>query len=146
MKKLFCLTCAILMLLGCLTACSFNTNIGGALTGNSESGAKVDAMMVALADGNMTDAKSLLHPERSETSEDALTQIADFLDGRSVVEKKVMSTNFTTSAGTNGKITQEQISYQVSLDDGVIVYLNTVYLTNDAGSGFVSFQLVIGLV
>ncbi len=146
MKKLFCITSVILMMLVCLTACNFNTNIGGVLTGKAENEAKVDEMLVALAENDISTAKALLHPERSETSDAALEQISDFLDSRKVSSKTLMNVNVTTSTGTAGKSVQEQASYRVILNDGTVIYLNAVYLTTDAGSGFVSFQLVLGLV
>ncbi len=147
MKKLICVTLLVFMMLGCLTACNFNfnTNLGGSL-GNAASDEKVDEMMAALTENDISAAKSLLHPERSADADKSLEQIADFLNGRSVASKLRMNVNITTSTGTAGKTVQEQTAYRVSLNDGTVVYLNAVYLTTDAGEGFVSFQLVLGLV
>ena len=47
---------------------------------------------------------------------------------------------------SDGKARQEQVAYQVTLTDGSVIYLNVVYLSNTAGAGFVSFQLVLGVV
>ena len=148
MKKLFCISFVVLMLLGCLTACNFNfnSNLGGAMSGKAESEEKVDEMLLALSDGDITAAKALLHSDRSETSDDALNQIADFLDGRTVSQKTLVNVNVTTSAGTAGKLVQEQATYRATLNDGAVIYLNTVYLQNETAAGFVSFQLILGLV
>jgi hypothetical protein len=54
--------------------------------------------------------------------------------------------NVKASTGTSGKIRQEDVAYQVTLTDGAVIYLNVGYLSNRAGTGFTSFQLVLGVV
>jgi hypothetical protein len=41
---------------------------------------------------------------------------------------------------------QEQATYKTTLDSTEVIYITAVYLNNNAGSGFISFQLVLGVV
>ena len=50
------------------------------------------------------------------------------------------------SIGTSGKAKKEETTYSVTLTDGDVVYLSVVYLSDNAGTGFSSFQLVLGVV
>ena len=72
--------------------------------------------------------------------------MSNYLNGRKASSMELVNINITTSTGTSGKALQEQVAYKVTLNDGAVIYLNTVYLSNNAGSGFVSFQLVLGIV
>lgn len=146
MKKLICFSLVLLILLGCLTACNFTQNMSGAIAGEAEATPKVEEMLMALAKGSTSDAKSLMHPQVAETSNNAIAQMSAYLAGRkaSAIELKNISVN--TSTGTSGKTRQEQVAYQVALTDGAVIYLNVVYLSNNQGTGFASFQLVLGVV
>ena len=146
MKKIICFALVLLVLLGCLTACNFTQKMSGAVAGEAKATPKAEEMMAALADDNTSDAKALLHPQVAETSDNAITQMSAYLAGRkaSVMELKNISVN--TSTGTAGKTRQEQVSYQVTLDDGAVIFLNVVYLSNKQGAGFTSFQVVLGVV
>lgn len=146
MKKLICLILVLLVLLGCLTACNFTQNASGALAGNAESTAKVEEMLTALADNRISDAKALLHPQTSGKSDEAIAQMSAYLAGRKASSIEQRSINVNSSTGTSGKTRQEQVAYQVTLSDGVVIYLNVVYLSNNAGTGFISFQLILGIV
>ena len=145
MKKAIYLTLT-LMLLGCLTACGFNVNVNNAVNAKAESAPKVEEMMQALTENRLADAKVLMHPQVAEKSEAALAQVSDYLAGRNADSIEPINVSVKTSTGTSGKARQEQMVYQVALPDGVTVFLNVVYLSNDAGSGFASFQLVLGVV
>lgn len=146
MNKLFCVTLVLLALLGCLTACNFSQNLSGALAGKAESTAKVEEMMTALAEHRMSDAKALIHPQAAEKFDTAITQISTYLSGRKIRSMELTNINVNTSTGTSGKTRQEQVVYQITLNDGEVIYLNVVYLSNSVGSGFASFQLVLGMV
>ena len=146
MKKIICFTLVLLVLLGCLTACNFTQNMSGAAAGDAEATPKVEKMMVALADDNTSDAKALLHPQVAETSDNAVTQMSAYLAGRKASAIELKSININTSTGTAGKTRQEQVTYQVTLTDSSVIFLNVVYLSNNQGAGFASFQVVLGVV
>ena len=146
MKKIICSVLVLLVLLGCLTACNFTQNISGAIAGEAEATPKAEEMMTALADDNTSDAKALLHPQVAETSDNAITQMSAYLAGRKASAMELKSININTSTGTSGKTRQEQVTYQVTLTDGAVIFLNAVYLSNNQGTGFASFQVVLGVV
>ena len=138
MKKTICLTLVILGIISCLTACNFTTNISGAMKDKAESTPRVEEMMSLMTENRVSDAKALLHPQASEKTDDAIEQMASYIDGRSVSSMELVNINIHSSTGTSGKMRQEQVGYQVTLTDGEIVYLNAVYLSDNAGNGFVS--------
>ena len=144
MKKILCLTLALLAMLACLTSCNFN--IQSAISDKATSKEQAQEMMNHLSARRMTDAVSLMHPEKSNGTQLALGQIATYLNGRKATKMEVVGVNLTSSVGTAGSTSQEQVSYKVNLNDGSVVYLSTVYLKNAAGEGFVSFQMVLGVV
>lgn len=146
MKKIICFTLALLALLGCLTACNFTQNMSGALAGEAEATPKVEEMMAALAVGNTSDAKALLHPLVAETSDNAIAQMNAYLAGRKASAIELISITVNISTGTAGKARQERVAYQVTLTDGSVFFLNVVYLSNNQGTGFASFQFVLGVV
>lgn len=146
MKKTICFTLVLLVLLSCLTACNFTQNMSGALAGDAEATPKVEAMMAALADNSTADAKALMHPQVAERSDDAIAQMCAYLAGRKASAIEMKSINVNTSTGTAGKTRQERVAYQVTLTDGAVIFLNTVYLSSDQGNGFASFQIVLGVV
>lgn len=146
MKKIICSVLVLLILLGCLTACNFTQNMSGAIAGEAEATPKVEEMMAALADDNTSDAKVLLHPQVAETSDNAISQMSVYLAGRKASTVELKSININTSTGTAGKTRQEQVTYKVTLTDGAVIFLNAVYLSNNQGTGFASFQVVLGVV
>ena len=146
MKKISCFGLVLLVLLGCLTACNIHQNMSGAAAGEAEATPKVEEMMAALADDNISNAKALLHPQVAETSDNAITQMSDYLAGRKTSDIELISINISTSAGTAGNTRQERVGYRVTLSDGSVVFLNAVYLSNNQGTGFASFQVVLGVV
>ena len=146
MKKLISLALVLLVLLGCLTACNFMQNMSGAIAGEAEATPKVEEMMAALADDNTSDAKALLHPQVAETSDNAIAQMSAYLAGRKASAIELISININSSTGTTGTTRQERVGYQVTLTDGAVIFLNAVYLSNNQGTGFASFQVVLGVV
>ncbi len=147
MKKTICFTLVMLTIISCLTACSFNTYVSGALKNKAESTPKVNEMMTALSEGRMSDAKALMHPQASEkATDDTVEQMISYFNGRSATSTEMVNVNVSSSTGTSGKARQEQASYKVTLNDGAVVHISAVYLSNSAGNGFISFQLVLGVI
>ena len=146
MKKIICLALVLLALLGCLTACNFTKTLSGAIAGEAEATPKVEEIMAALADKNTSDAKALLHPQVAEKSDNAITQMSAYLSGRKASAIELKTINISTSTVTAGKPRQQQETYQDTLTDGDVIFLNAVYLSDNQGTGFVSFQFVLGVV
>ena len=146
MKKIVCFGLTLLLLLGCFTACNFTQNMSGAMAGEAEATPKVEEMMAALADDNTYNAKALLHPQVAETSDNAIAQMSTYLAGRKPSAIELKSININTSTGTTGKTRQERVAYQVTLTDGAVIFVNAVFLSNNKGTGFASFQVVLGVV
>lgn len=146
MKKLISFALVLLVLLGCLTACNFTQNMSGAIASEVEATPKVEEMMAALAVDSTSDAKSLMHSQIAEVSDDAITQMSAYIAGRKVSAMELVGVNVNTSTGASGTTRQEQLVYQVTLTDGAVIHLNVVYLSNNQGTGFTSFQLVLGVV
>ena len=112
----------------------------------AESTEKVEQMLQALADGDTQTALTLMHPESVDRAEDRIDQMSDFLAGRTVTEMNRMGLRVNTSTGTAGKVRQEATNFQVILEDGTEIHIAATYCSNKAGEGFVSFQLVLGVV
>ncbi len=143
MKKSISLILVFLLLLGSFTACDITTNFSDALSGKAESTPKVEEMLSALAENDMSAAEALLHPQIADDSDDMLERLADYIDGRKAESVEVTSVSINTSTGTGGKSRQEEISCEVKLDDGDSVALNVVYLSDNQGEGFTVFQIVL---
>ena len=146
MKKTIFLTLLILGIISCLTACNFTTTVLGALKDKAESTPKVEEMMSLMAENRVSDVKALLHPKSNDKADAAIEQMASYIDGRSVSSMELVNINISSSTGSSGKTRQEEVAYKATLTDGEIVHLNAVYLTDNAGNGFVSFRLVLGIV
>jgi len=116
------------------------------MAGEAEATPKVEEMMAALADDNTADAKALLHPQVAETSDAAIAQMSGYLAGRNADTIELISINVNSSAGTAGVTRQERVGYRVALTDGAVIYINAVYLSDSQGTGFASFQVVLGVV
>ncbi len=146
MKKLICWVLVLLVVLTCLLSCTFSKNLSGSFAGEAESTAKVEEMMTALAGNRTSDAKSLMHPKVAENSDTAIDQMSSYIDCRKVDSMELTSINVNSSKGINGETREEKVTYQVALDDGVVIHLNVVHLSDNDGTGFSSFQLVMGVV
>ena len=145
MKKWICFV-LVLLVLGSFTACNVTQNMSGAIAGKAEATPKVEATMAALSAANTADAKALLHPQVAESSDNAITQMSTYLAGRTAETMEVTGITVNTSAGTSGNTRQERVNYRVTLTDGAVIFLNVVYLSNNQGTGFASFQIVLGVV
>ena len=146
MKKLICFATVLFALFSCLTSCVFTNGLINNMANSSEATPKVEEMLNALTEKRADDAKALLHPQATEKADTAITRMTDYLNGRKDSTVELIDFNFNSSVGTSGNTRQEQATYQVTLDDGEIIYLNVHYLSNNEGTGFVSFQLILGLV
>lgn len=146
MKKLVCFSLVVFAMLSCLISCNFTQNISDGLVDNATATPKVEEMLTALANDQTEDAKALMHSQANKETDDAIAQMSSYLSGREVSSIELKSINVNTSTGTSGKSRQEQVDYQVTLIDGDTVYLSVVYLSNNSGDGFISFQLVLGVV
>ena len=146
MKKRVCLAMALLMVICCLTACSFTSSMLDTGGGKLQATSKVEDMMTAMAENRLEDAKALMHPTAAAQSVDPIAQMSAFLAGRKVTNMQQTTISVNTSTGTSGKTRQESASFQVTLDDGTAIHLAVTYLSNKAGEGFTSFQLVLGVV
>lgn len=146
MKKTIWFALLILSIVSCFTACNFTTNIMDSTKNKAESTPHVEEMMSAIVEKRVSDAKSLLHPQANENTDDAIEQMVNYVNGRTVSSMELLNIKVSTSKGTSGQMRQEQVAYQVVMADGEIFYLNAVYVIGDEGNGFASFQLVLGIV
>lgn len=146
MKRMFAVV-AMLLALCLLTGCSFTTNYSDNMgKTETESREKVEDMLQALADGDTDAALALMHPEAVDKAGSFMDQMRDFLAGRNVAQMEQVGVRVNTSTGTAGKSRQEVTNFQVRLEDGTEIYVAATYFFNNAGEGFVSFQLVLGIV
>ena len=143
MKKSVSLILVILLLLGCFTSCGISTLFSDAISGDSEATPKVEEMITALAEKNIPEAKKLMHPEVADESDDDIERMSEYLDGRDAESVKATNISINTSTGTSGKVREERITYEVTLEDGEVISLNVVYLSNKVGEGFYSFSIAI---
>ena len=146
MRKIMCLTLAAVLVL-MLCACNFTTNFSDSMGMTSaECVPEVEIVLQALTDGEIDEAKNHFHPDKRENISDALAQMCDYLDGRAVSELTQQSLRVNTSTGTAGKVRQEAVTMKVVLEDGTVCYLSATHRGDNDGEGFVSFQLVLGVV
>ena len=120
--------------------------MSGALAGEAEATPKVEKMMAALAKNSTDEAKALLHAKASGFLDTGITQMSDYLDGREVSSMSLISINVNTTKGAAGNARQERVGYTATLSDGTIIYINAVYLSDQTDAGFLSFQIVLGIV
>lgn len=146
MKRFIGFSLVTLVLICCLASCNFTQSLSGELVKESEAAPKVEEMLTALAENRVSDAKSLMHSKKTENTDTALTQMSEYLEGRKAESLTVTGINVNTSSGASGKSRQETVSYRVTLADGDVIYLSVVYLSDNDGAGFISFQLVLGVV
>ena len=146
MKRFIGFSLVTLVLICCLASCNFTQSLSGDLVKESEAAPKVEEMLTALAENRIADAKALMHSNKAENADTALTQMSEYLNGRKAESIAVTGINVNTSSGASGKTRQETASYQVVLSDGDVSYLSVVYLSDNDSTGFISFQLVLGIV
>jgi len=147
MRKLICVALVLIVFIGGLTACNFTKKVSGAIAGEAEATPKVEEVMIALSEDRISDVKSLMHPQISESLNDSsITQLGNYLAGRKVSSMEINDISINSSTSISGNSREEKISYKVTLDDTEVIYLSVFYLSNSEGVGFVSFQMVLGVV
>ena len=152
MRKLICCALALVCLL--MAGCNFNTNYSNSGPGGVQMGAtpQVGQMLEALAAKNMDAAIALMHPsvvdtaQKRETIQARLQQMMDFIDGRAFRALSQTSLNVKNSTGTAGTVKQESASFQVTFGENTVCYLSVTSVTRDGKTGFVAYQLVLGVV
>ena len=113
---------------------------------------QVGQMLEALAAKNMDAAIALMHPsvvdtaQKRETIQARLQQMMDFIDGRAFRALSQTSLNVKNSTGTAGTVKQESASFQVTFGENTVCYLSVTSVTRDGKTGFVAYQLVLGVV
>ena len=147
MKKAVCICCVCVMILGLLTACNFNTNMTDS-TGKTKMEAlpQVEEMLQALAEEDGEKALGLMHPDAPNRSAQAIAQLSAYLSGRDVKSLEVQKLQKKNTSGTGGTKQQETATILVTMEDEEQFYLSVSYLTDAEKKGFVSFQLILGMV
>lgn len=141
-RILFAIVAVVLM---CLTACTFTSNLSG-ISDKMQSKEQVGAIMAELAAGDVDGALKLMHPTVVlQEAENACNQMSTYLAGRKMIDMELTEINIHTSAGTSGKVRQEDAAFKVILDDDTNIYINFTYLSNRTGEGFLTFQIVLGM-
>lgn len=147
MKKTISLSLVILAIISCLTACNINTNsLMNSLNDKAESSPKIENMMIALTSGNASDAKALLHPQTNPDADNSINQMIEYLNGKQINSMELTNINLSSSVGTSGRVKQEHATYKIVLSNSETIGISAVYLSNNEGSGFVSFQLLLGII
>lgn len=146
MKKKGFLIILMMFIIGCFTACNFTKAIYDSVKENAIATPKVSEMMVALSEERISDATALMHPLASEDSDIALRKMSSYLNGRDVYSIEMVSINTTSSVGTEGKVKQEQVVYQVVLSDDELLYINALYRSDNNSAGFMTFYLLLGVL
>ena len=146
MRRFLAVFAVVTAVLCLCAACNFTSNLSDALGAQTESREIVEKMLQALVEGDTDGALALMHPTTAETASGAVSQMCDFLNGRGVTELTQTSVRVNFSAGTGGKSRQEVASYQVILEDSSEIYVTATYSSDGRGEGFVSFQIVLGVI
>ena len=146
MKKLLCLLLPLALLLT-LTACNVTTNLHDNLgVTEAQCTDQVEQLLQALTEDDLAAALETMHPGTADWAESGLEQLRDYLAGRKVLKLNIQGVNRNSTSGSSGKVEQEQAAFQVVLADGTVCYISAVYRTDKDGAGFVSFQMILGVV
>ena len=147
MKKVLCAWIGVVLLLSSLTGCNFHTTSNDS-TGKTaaDSLPQVEKMLSILGAGDVEQALQMLHPDVRESANHAMEQNSAYMQGRRVTSVETLSCSVYTSKGTAGDIRQEQASFKVTFGDGEIVAVSAVYYTDKAGTGFSTFQIILGAI
>ena len=147
MKKRLAWVAVVVAVMLLVTGCSFTTNFfNNTEMATMKAKDKVTEMMTALTAGDTDAARALMHPNRKETAEAGIQQMIELLDSRKVASLDLQGVNVSTRSGTSGEARQEQGTFRMELEDGTVFFLSAVHFTDGTGEGFISFQLVLGVV
>jgi hypothetical protein len=142
MKRLLGWLLLFAILLTSLSSCAFLTDT----MDEEESFVQAEQMLLALSEKRTEDATLLMHPAApAENMERFIEQMADYLDGRTATNMQISSVSLNYSAGTDGKSKEEQILYEVTLDDTSLIYVDTTYLLEEDAKGFTAFTIILGV-
>ena len=152
MKKIVCIALAVMCLL--MAGCNFNTNFsdGGINLAQMEAKPQLEQMLNALAAKDMDAALALMHPsvvdnaQKKENVKAMLQQMMNFVDGRTFQALSQQSLNVKNSVGTAGSVKQETATFRVTFGTAEVCYLTVTSVTQAGKTGFVSYQLVLGVV
>ena len=134
----------IIIMLFSLTGCTFYNSSRG--IGKSEYTDQTRQLLDALSQGDLDSAIKLMHPNvLPEEARSGLAQVADYLDGRNVVSMEQMSINTQRNSSPAGSAKLEQAAFDLKLDDGTRCSVSMAYMTNSAGEGYTSVQLILGV-
>ncbi len=139
---------ALGLVIACLFAgCHFTTNFSDSTGKTSMQAAeKVEKMLTALVAGDIQAGMKLLHPNVAQNGEEKLLQMSRYLFGSKIVELTLQKVAVNNTKSTSGDAIQETGAFRMELEDGTELFLSVLYLTDDVGEGFVSFQIILGLV
>ena len=135
----------ILSTLLSLCGCSF-LNVHSSGIGQSEYKEQAQRLLDALSDGDIKAAVAMMHPDAQMEANAGLRQIVGYLDGRKVVSMEQMRINKQSSSTLEGRASLEQAGFDLKLDDGTACSVSMAYLEDPAGKGFLSVQLILGVV
>ena len=151
MKKITALLLITVLILP-LAGCNFNSSISDS-GGNLEMEAKqrVADMLEAMTQKDMEAVLALMYPDLLEDEIkklpviDQLQQIMDYVDGRKVLSLEQQIVNVQNSSGTASTVKREQAVFKVGFAEET-VYISVTYLTQNGKSGFISYQMILGVV
>ena len=142
MKQFFSWLFLFTLLITSLSSCAALTDA----MDDEESFFQTEQMLLALSEKRTEDALALMHPDApAENLERFIVQMADYLNGRAVLEMQVSGVSMNYSAGTDGKAKEEQILYEVTLDDTSLIYVDATYLIEEDAKGFTAFTIIFGV-
>ncbi len=134
MKKVFSTIVLVALCMGLLSACQVTYP-------DSESDSYFENTMELLSAGDIKAAKRLNCVIAGNVMETQLQAAMEYLAGRKVTEYKKTSSEITNQNRSSGPITQEDATYEVTLDDGTVLTFHTFYSDGLGVKGFTSFKL-----
>ena len=151
MRKLGAFVLTMLLILS-LAGCNFNTSFNDSVgVKDMQAKQQVADVLEAMTQKDMEAVLALMYPDLVEDEIkklpliDQLQQIMDYVDGRKVLSLEQLSVNVQNSSGTAGTVKREQGAFKVGFAEET-VYISVTYLTQNGKSGFVSYQLILGVV
>lgn len=145
MKKLITFTAIIMVFVLITTGCEIGNTLTDKLEDSAKSPEKIENMLSALCEGRIDDAKGMMHPTATENVEASLNSIIDYLDSRTIKQMSLEGLNVHSSIGTDGNVLEEDMEYLVTLSDGEVIHISSVYISDNHGEGFIKFGLIIGV-
>lgn len=151
MKKRIFIILGLIAFLLCLTNCnSFpNFDTSAEVVESSLSVPQTEKMLAALQARHTLNACALLHPTSAQTSTGDILQMIQYLDGRRISAIELDNIRVTVTPNLlrlmPGTTQSEETEYLITLESGESFRVHATYLSDPNGSGFVSFQILIGV-